>query len=132
MAFSEIEFDITEGIVTITLNRPERLNAWTPVMADEVRQAMRTATDGDAFRVILRTGAGRGFCAGADIGNLAQLSASRGPVTAASPPPPFDPSARPDFQRRDSYFPAVSKPIIAAVNGPCAGLGFVIALFCDL
>jgi enoyl-CoA hydratase/carnithine racemase len=133
MAYCEIHVDIADRIATITLNRPERLNAWTPLMGQEVRAAMRAATDDDAVRVIILTGAGRGFCAGADIGNLSQLSERREPAARVEPPqPPFDSNVRVDFQKRYSYFPAVPKPIIAAINGPCAGLGFVIALYCDL
>jgi enoyl-CoA hydratase/carnithine racemase len=133
MSYQEIQVDVTDRIATITLNRPERLNAWTPTMGTEVREAMRAASDDNSVRVIVLTGAGRGFCAGADIGNLSQLSEGRQDAARVEPPQtPFDPSARPDFQKRYSYFPAVPKPIIAAINGPCAGLGFVIALYCDL
>jgi enoyl-CoA hydratase/carnithine racemase len=91
---------------------------------------MRKASDDDAVRVIVLTGAGRGFCAGADMTSLAKITENTG--GEAEMPPPFDPKSRPDFQKRYSYFPAVPKPIIGAINGPCAGLGFVIALYCDL
>src|SRR5205807_9276818 len=86
----------------------------------------------DSVRVIVLTGAGRGFCAGADMATLSRLTEGRDSRAASRLPPPFDPSSRPDFQKRYSYFPAVPKPIIAAVNGPCAGLGLVLALYCDL
>ncbi len=132
MVYREIHYDIADRIATITLNRPERLNAWTATMGGEVRAAMRRAADDDGVRVIVLTGAGRGFCAGADIGNLSSLSEGGGSAQASAPSPPFDPASRPDFQKAYSYFPAVPKPIIAAINGPCAGLGFVIALYCDL
>jgi enoyl-CoA hydratase/carnithine racemase len=132
MSYQEIRYEIAERIATITLDRPDRLNAWTPKMGEEVRDAMRRAADDDAVRVIVLTGAGRGFCAGADMATLSRLKEGRGAGATTQPPPPFDPSSRPDFQRRYSYFPAVPKPIIAAVNGPCAGLGLVLALYCDL
>jgi enoyl-CoA hydratase/carnithine racemase len=130
MRFEEIRYDVAERIATITLNRPERLNAWTHVMAKEVKTAMRGAADDPEVRVILLTGEGRGFCAGADIGRLS--SATEGDRRILAPEEPFDPTARADFQTRYSYFPAVPKPVIAAVNGPCAGIGFVLALYCDM
>src|SRR5262249_15417591 len=93
---------------------------------------MRLAAEDDAVGVIVLTGAGRGFCAGADMMRLSGLSQDRGSSAALPPPPAFDPSSRPDFKKRYSYFPAVPKPIIAAVNGPRPGLGLVLALYCDL
>jgi enoyl-CoA hydratase/carnithine racemase len=132
MAYQEIQYDVAERIATITLNRPERLNAWTPIMGQEVRAAMRQAADDEGVRVIVLTGAGRGFCAGADMGNLSSLSEGQRSRAALEAPGPFDPGSRPDFQKPYSYFPTVPKPIIGAINGPCAGLGFVIALYCDM
>jgi enoyl-CoA hydratase/carnithine racemase len=132
MSYQEIRYELVDRIATITLNRPDRLNAWTPRMGDEARDAMRGAADDDAVRVIVLTGAGRGFCAGADMATLSRLTEGRGSSAAAQAPSPFDPSSRRDFQKRYSYFPAVGKPIIAAVNGPCAGLGLVLALYCDM
>jgi len=132
MSYQEIRYETGARIATITLDRPARLNAWTPNMGGEVRDAMRRAADDDAVRVIVLTGAGRGFCAGADMATLSRLTEARGSSATSQAPPPFDPESRPDFQKRYSYFPAVPKPIIAAVNGPCAGLGLVLALYCDL
>jgi enoyl-CoA hydratase/carnithine racemase len=145
MGYEHILYDVSDRIATITLNRPDKLNAWTERMERDVRAAMEAATaDGDA-RVIVLTGAGRGFCAGADMellsgltGAGAESAAAGAGVTAAgtesasAAPPPFDSSTRPDFQRTYSYFPAVPKPVIAAVNGATAGLGLVMALYCDL
>jgi enoyl-CoA hydratase/carnithine racemase len=131
MSYQEIRYEAAERIATITLDRPDRLNAWTAKMDQEVREAMRLAADDDAVRVIVLTGAGRSFCAGADMMRLSGLSQDRGSSAALPPPPAVDPSSRPDFKKRYSYFPAVPKPIIAAVNGPCAGLGLVLALYCD-
>src|SRR5260370_5994751 len=121
-----------ERIVTITLDRLDRLNAWTRNMGEGGRDAMGRGADDDSPRVIVLTGAGRGFCAGADMATLSRLTEARGSNVASQAPPPFDPGSRSDFQKRYSYFPAVPKPIIAAVNGPCAGLGLVLALYCDL
>lgn len=130
MSFTEVDYKTTGHVAIVTLNRPESLNAWTAVMGSEVRQAMRKATDDGNVRVIVLTGAGRGFCAGADMKRLSNISSAgrlEEPVD-----PPFDPNSRKDFQRKNTYFPAVPKPIIAAINGPCAGLGLCFALFCDM
>jgi enoyl-CoA hydratase/carnithine racemase len=131
MAHSEITYAVADYVATVTLNRPDKLNAWTPIMADEVKAAMRVATDDDKVRVIVLTGAGRGFCAGADMNRLSNLS-NDGAGAKIEAEAPFDTSARVDFQHRQAYFAAVPKPIIAAINGPCAGLGMVIALYCDM
>jgi enoyl-CoA hydratase/carnithine racemase len=130
VSFTEIKYDVVDRVAVVTLNRPEQLNAWTAVMGKEVREAMEQAAADDTVRVIVLTGAGRGFCAGADMKRLAGISAS-GEIRDEVPPP-FDKNSRPDFQRKNTYFPAIPKPIIAAVNGPCAGLGMCFALFCDM
>src|SRR6266566_3383953 len=113
MSYQEIRYETRARIATITLDRPARLNAWTPNMGGEVRDATRRAADDDAVRVIVLTGAGRGFCAGADMATLSRLTEARGSSATSQAPPPFDPESRPDFQKRYSYFPAVPKPIIA-------------------
>ena len=130
MSFTEIKYDVTGRVAVVTLNRPEQLNAWTAVMGKEVRASMEQAAADDNVRVIVLTGAGRGFCAGADMKRLAGISATGEIKDEVSPP--FDKTSRPDFQRKNTYFPAIPKPIIAAVNGPCAGLGMCFALFCDM
>ena len=135
MAQQETLYEVGDRIATITLNRPEKLNAWTALMDEEVRSAVAEAEQDDNVRVIVLTGAGRGFCAGADM-SILKSAADRG----------IDPTVkrlrgeagghragvRPDFQKKYSYFPAVEKPVIAAINGPVVGLGLVIALYCDL
>jgi enoyl-CoA hydratase/carnithine racemase len=130
MNFTEIDYKISDNCAVVTLNRPAQLNAWTPTMAAEVRAAMRMAADDQNVRVIVLTGAGRGFCAGADMKRLSGISESGRIVDTQ--PEAFDPTSRKDYQRKNTYFPAVPKPIIAAINGPCAGLGLCMALFCDL
>jgi enoyl-CoA hydratase/carnithine racemase len=130
MAFTEVDYKVADRVATVTLNRPEQLNAWTGTMGKEVRQAMEMADRDDNVRVIVLTGVGRGFCAGADMKNLSNISTSG--RLEEQPDPPFDKTSRKDFQRKNTYFPSVSKPIIAAINGPCAGLGMCIALFCDM
>jgi len=134
MPQTDVLYEVAQRIATITLNRPERLNAYTASLGEQLRAAMRRASDDAGVRVIILTGAGRGFCAGADMDNLAAGTASGGSTLAAQnpqEPPPFDPTSGPDYQTPHSYFPAVPKPIIAAINGACAGLGLVYALYCD-
>lgn len=139
MDYEQILYDVSGHVATITLNRPERLNAWTGTMARELREAMHRAAEDDAVRVIVLTGAGRGFCAGADMevlgaaGRRPSGQTQRGPQEAEREEPPrFTGSARPDFHHAYSYLIAVPKPIIAAINGPVAGIALVLALYCDL
>ena len=136
MSYETILYQADEGIATITLNRPERLNAWTQAMQLEVHDAMHRASADQGVRAILLTGAGRGFCAGADLDLLSAASEGRRRISAesaAAPQPlPLHGSARADFRMTYSYFPAIPKPIVGAINGPCAGLGFVISLYCDI
>ncbi len=131
MAYEQILYSTDGGVARITLNRPDRLNAWTGVINEEVRHAMRAAADDEAVRVIVLTGAGRGFCAGADMNALQGIQSGGGRATDTAQAP-FDAASDPNFQKAYSYFPAVPKPVIAAVNGACAGLGMVIALYADL
>jgi enoyl-CoA hydratase/carnithine racemase len=135
MPSQETLYQVADRIATITLNRPDKLNAWTAVMDQEVRKAMEEASRDDNVRVIVLTGAGRGFCAGADMSLLKNV-ADRGadPTLQNRVRRTGEPvkGARPDFQKRHSYFPAIEKPVIAAINGPVVGLGLVIALYCDL
>jgi enoyl-CoA hydratase/carnithine racemase len=130
MAYEQILYRTEGGVAVVTLNRPERLNAWTGHMHHEVRSAMREAADDPAVRAIILTGAGRGFCGGADMNALQAIQEG----TARSTPreEAFDEDADPSFRKVYSYFPSVPKPIIAAINGPCAGLGLVIALYADI
>ncbi len=135
MSDTDVLYAVSQRIATITLNRPERLNAYTASLGEQLRTAMRRASDDAGVRAIILTGAGRGFCAGADMDNLSAGTASGGATLAAenpqAVPAPFDPTSSPDYQTTHSYFPAVPKPIIAAINGACAGLGLVYALYCD-
>jgi enoyl-CoA hydratase/carnithine racemase len=132
MAYETILYDLDGPVATITLNRPEKMNAYTGVMGAELADAFHALDEDDAVRVVIVTGAGRGFCAGADMNDLSTISAAGSTGAAARPFTPFDPDSRPDFHHPQAYFPSVGKPIIAAVNGPCAGMGLALILFCDL
>jgi enoyl-CoA hydratase/carnithine racemase len=110
------------GIALLTLNRPERLNAWNGELAVRYFELLDKAAADPAVKVIVVTGAGRGFCAGADMDTLqgiGQTSGSGGAESAAG--------GRPQY-----HTTLVPKPVIAAVNGACAGIGMVQALMCDI
>jgi len=132
MAYEAIQYDVADGVATITLNRPDRLNAWTRQMEMEVRAAMQKAGADDAVRCIILTGAGRGFCAGADMDLLSGIQQGGQRAENDRRPAAGGSNVRPDFRMTYSYFPTIPKLIIGAINGPCAGLGLVIALYCDI
>lgn len=107
-----------EGIVVLTLNRPARLNAWTGELQERYFKLLAEADRDPAIRAIVVTGAGPGFCAGGDIDELAQQSTSDHQFAPGHPTMSFPLS--------------VGKPLIAAINGACAGVGLVQALYCDV
>lgn len=134
-AYREILTSLDGGVLTITLNRPERLNAWTGIMQTEVEAAIRAGGAADAVRCIVITGAGRGFCAGADMNNLQTIQASGGEQYQAKIPDLKPKAVSPleqTFPGRFGHMFACPKPIIAAINGPCAGIGLILTLFADL
>lgn len=121
---SECLFEVREpGIGLITLNRPERLNAWTARMGHEYFAAIDAAVADPRVRVIVVTGAGKGYCAGADMGTLQGI-----------PSPSDQPSSGDSIVegRMQDEITRIPKPVIAAVNGAAAGLGLVQALMCDI
>jgi enoyl-CoA hydratase/carnithine racemase len=107
-------------------------------MEKEVFDAMKTADGDDNVRVIILTGSGRGFCAGADMQSLGAVATDPNVIKqleqqlAAGPGGSHRSDIRSDFQKTYSYFPSISKPILGALNGPTVGLGFVISLYCDI
>ncbi|MEB0113713.1 enoyl-CoA hydratase [Variovorax sp. RTB1] len=132
MSYQDITVATNERVCTITLNRPDRLNAWTARMETEFRQAVEAAEGDDAVRAIVVTGAGRGFCAGADMDILEAGAASGGEGTAdASVLKPTAEGIERNYAWRFSYLLRVRKPVFAAINGPIAGIGLCMALFCD-
>jgi len=112
--------DVRNGVAVLTLNRPDRLNAWTAEMERDYFALLDECAASEEVRVIVVTGAGRGFCAGADMQDLQDLG--------AADHLPREPSERTP-QRHALDIP---KPVIAAINGPCAGIGLVQALMCDI
>jgi len=137
MANQDTLYQVAGRVATITLNRPDKLNAWTANMDQEVRAAMYQADADENIRVIILTGAGRGFCAGADMSLLNSISqeglGARGQTGFLRNADNGErANVRPDFQKKYSYFPSLTKPVIAAVNGPAVGLGFILTLYCDI
>jgi len=137
MVYKTILYTVNDRIATITLNRPDRLNAWTLRMSKEVRHAMFKAAEDEMVRVIIITGAGHAFCAGADMDELKVavkkgLSALDDTERKSQIKVNGNEKIKNDFLKRYSYFPAIPKPVIAAINGPAVGIGLVHILFCDI
>lgn len=140
-AYDDILYGEEDRIALVTLNRPEKLNAWTAAMQSSVKRAIAAAAKDDTVRVIVVTGAGRGFCAGADMGNLQRIEpgnwdkrelARADDDVEVVTPPNLGPDVSGHYGGRFGYLMSVRKPIIAAINGPCAGIGLVFTLYCDL
>src|SRR5277367_2096671 len=114
MPNQETLYEVAKRVATITLNRPDKLNAWTAVMEWEVRAAMDEAAADDNVRVIVLAGAGRGFCSGADLSLLSSVATKgldeAGRTQAMSVANPAAAGARADFQKKYSYFPSIGKP----------------------
>jgi len=137
MPNEETLYSVHDRIATITLHRPDKLNAWTATMEKEVRAAMDQAERDDHVRVVVLTGSGRGFCAGADMSLLQSVTERgvgdlHGDHLLRNTADGERAHVRLDFQKRYSYFPSIQKPVIAAVNGPAVGLGLILCLYCDL
>lgn len=132
MTYQDITVATEDHVLTLTLNRPEKLNAWTHRMESEFRQAVEAAEADEQIRAIVVTGAGRGFCAGADMDILeaGAAGAAAGGANAPSPAPRKD-GIEANYAWRFSYLLRVRKPIFAAINGPVAGIGLCMAVFCD-
>ena len=148
MTFREIRYDVEDGVCTVTLNRPDRLNAVTTTMLGELGEAWDRADADDAVRAVIVTGAGRAFCAGADLGAGAGTFDYRR-ASAGGAPAPRRPAARTadaDARRRSASAEDhrdgggivtlrifdMKKPVIAAINGPAVGFGITLTLPMDV
>ena len=130
-SYEQILYDVAPPVATLTLNRPDKLNAWTQKMEEEVTAAIRAAAADDRVKAIILTGAGKGFCAGADMSLLSEISQERSPRAEFLTDVNVDGNVRADFRKKHAWLLSVPKPIIAAIHGPAVGLGFIIPLYCD-
>jgi enoyl-CoA hydratase/carnithine racemase len=128
MSFASILYAAQDGIATVTLNRPEKLNAYTSAMGEELCAAFDRAREDTSVRAVILTGAGRGFCAGVDLEHLKAHSEGRSQASGSAP--------RLGEERFLKTFPLelleYPKPVIAAVNGPAIGVGVTMILPCDV
>ena len=114
-------FDVQDAVAVLTFNRPDRLNAWTPELQTRYFDLLEECASRSDVRAIILTGAGRGFCAGADMQGLEEIAGGDGERQAGAPDP-----------RPVTFALGIPKPVIAAINGPCAGIGLVHAVMCDM
>jgi enoyl-CoA hydratase/carnithine racemase len=139
--YEDLSYEVKGNVGVVTLDRPDKLNAWTAAMEKSIKQALAAAVQDDAVRVIVITGAGRGFCAGADMNMLQKIQPTKWEdreLAKAASEESFDfasglgPDVSPHYGGRFGYLFQIKKPIIAAINGPAAGLGLVFALYADI
>lgn len=128
--YEQLLYDVSDGVLTITLHRPEKLNAFTDLMCRELVDAIRRADADDDVRVVVVTGAGRGFCAGADVSGGASTFAGKSPGSAIDDRAPR--VARDGGGLVTLQIFECRKPTIAAINGPAVGVGITMTLPMDI
>ena len=128
MAYEAILVDKNEGVGTVTMNRPEKLNAHTRQMGREIREAFLALDADSEVGAIIFTGAGRGFCAGADMGGFQERIDSRSQGQAAAQ----SQALSPENINFNHLVRGLGKPVIAAINGVAVGVGFTMTLCCDI
>lgn len=139
MSYTTLDYSVADGILTLTLNRPEQMNAFTVEMANELEHAFRRASDDDAVRAIVVTGAGRAFCAGMDLsvgGNVFGLDEDQRPtmkdMNARLHDPEIEAGVRDTGGRVTLAIFDCKKPVIAAINGAAVGIGATMTLAMDV
>jgi len=132
MDFAEIIYDKKDRVATVTMNRPEKMNAWTPKMGAEMRTAMLDAERDPSIGAIIVTGAGRAYCAGADMSALSNIAAGHAGARTAEAPDEWLAAQRADYRTSYSWPLALNTPVIGAINGACVGLGFTTCLYQDI
>lgn len=134
-SYAEILYEIDGPVATITMNRPDTLNALTDLTQAEIRHALDASEKNPEVIGTVLTGAGRGFCSGVDMNALGAMSEAGkriGNTHAHLAANPGNPDDDPNYKSSPTYFLGLRKPLIAAINGACAGLGFSYATFCDM
>ncbi|MEN3122506.1 crotonase/enoyl-CoA hydratase family protein [Janibacter sp. LM] len=137
MTYTTITHDLDDGVLTVTLDRPDQLNSFTPQMAEELEQTFREVNDDDAVRAVVVTGAGRAFCAGMDLGaegNVFGLDETMSPSLADMDrleDPALIAGVRDTGGRVTLAIHDCRKPVIAAINGPAVGIGATMTLAMD-
>jgi enoyl-CoA hydratase/carnithine racemase len=133
--YAEIIYEVDDSVATITMNRPDTLNALTSLTQAEIRHALDASEKNPDVIGTVLTGAGRGFCSGVDmnaLGAMSEAGKTLGETYEHLAANPGNPDNDPNYKSSPGYFLGLRKPLIAAINGACAGLGFSYATFCDM